>query len=110
MAVCSINNGANAMQTNHDYRINEPLRNMGNGWQADDALSRTSRLTMMLAVIAGCASTPPAIPAVQVPDKLSPGADESLAMIVSAKGVQIYECRASKGVRGDFEWAFVAPE
>src|SRR5258706_11452777 len=45
---------------------------------------------------------------VAVPDKLKPGASESLAMIVPAKGVQIYECRAAKA--GGYEWAFVAPE
>jgi Protein of unknown function (DUF3455) len=48
--------------------------------------------------------------AVQVPDKLNPGANESLAMIALAKGVQIYECRASKDQTGGYEWAFVAPE
>jgi hypothetical protein len=45
-----------------------------------------------------------------VPDKLKPGANESLAMIAHAKGVQIYECRASKDQPGNYEWAFVAPE
>jgi hypothetical protein len=45
-----------------------------------------------------------------VPDKLRPGASESLAMVVPAKGVQIYECRARKGQGGGYEWAFVAPE
>jgi len=49
-----------------------------------------------LLVIAGCAG-------VQVPDNLKPGANESLAQVVPAKGVQIYECRAGK-------WVFVAPE
>ena len=77
-------------------------------------MSRTSKVTIFLlaliALIAGCAGTPPAKPLVQVPDKLKPGADESLAMIVSAKGVQIYECRAKKDQSGDYEWAFVAPE
>ena len=53
---------------------------------------------------AGCATQH----TVAVPDKLKPGASESLAMIVPAKGVQIYECRAGKD--GNFEWAFVAPE
>lgn len=48
-------------------------------------------------LVAGCAST------VQVPDSLKPGAKESLALIVPAKGVQIYECRAEK-------WVFIAPE
>ena len=46
---------------------------------------------------AGCAA------AVAVPDSLKPSADESLALIVPAKGVQIYECREAK-------WVFVAPE
>lgn len=46
--------------------------------------------------IAACAGT------VQVPDKLKP-ANESLSMIVPAKGDQIYECREAK-------WVFVAPE
>ena len=36
--------------------------------------------------------------------------NESLAMIVPAKGVQIYECRAKKDQAGAHEWAFVAPE
>ena len=31
-----------------------------------------------------------------VPDKLKPRANESLAMVVPAKGVQIYECRAKR--------------
>jgi hypothetical protein len=44
-----------------------------------------------------------ATPSVVVPESLKPGANESLAMIVAAKGVQIYECRAG-------QWAFVAPE
>jgi len=47
---------------------------------------------------------------VQVPDKLKPGANELLAMIVPAKGVQIYECRARTDQVGGDAWAFVAPE
>src|SRR4029077_8165594 len=31
-------------------------------------------------------------------------------MIVAARGVQIYECRAKKDQAGAYEWAFVAPE
>jgi hypothetical protein len=49
-----------------------------------------------LMALAGCT-------AVQVPDNLKPSAGESLAMIVPANGVQIYECR-------DGKWAFVAPD
>jgi len=45
-----------------------------------------------------------------IPDKLRPDANETLSMIVPAKGVQIYECRAKNGADGQYEWAFVAPE
>ena len=45
--------------------------------------------------VAGCTNT--------VPENLKPAGNESLARVVPAKGVQIYECRDSK-------WAFVAPE
>jgi hypothetical protein len=76
----------------------------------DDTMSRTSKVTaLFLVLVAGCASQAPG-PAVEVPDKLRPGANESLAMIVPAKGVQIYECRARKDRVGEYEWAFVAPE
>ena len=47
-------------------------------------------------VFAACASLQGPTPTVSVPDKLKPRANESLAMIVSAKGVQIYECRAKR--------------
>ena len=56
-------------------------------------------------LLTACASTP----IVKVPDALKPAASESLAMIVPAKGVQIYECRARKDNAG-YEWSFVAPE
>jgi hypothetical protein len=49
-----------------------------------------------LLAVAGCAS-------MQVPDNLKPAANESLAQVVPAKGVQIYECREQK-------WVFVAPQ
>ncbi|HEY6241402.1 MAG TPA: DUF3455 domain-containing protein [Burkholderiales bacterium] len=74
-------------------------------------MSKTSKLTVsLLLLIAGCAS--PQLPrsAVEVPAKLRPGANESLAIIAAAKGVQIYECRAKKDQAGGYEWAFVAPE
>ena len=58
----------------------------------------------LLLLAAGCASEPATV---AVPDKLKAGANESLAMVVPAKGVQIYECKAAKS---GYEWAFVAPE
>jgi len=48
--------------------------------------------------------TPPASPA----QKLKVDPEESLSIVVPAKGVQVYECRASQG--GAYEWAFVTPE
>ena len=63
---------------------------------------------VLVLLVGGCAS--PERSTVNVPDKLKPGANESLAMIVPAKGVQIYECRARKDQAGAYEWAFVAPE
>jgi hypothetical protein len=38
-----------------------------------------------------------------IPENLKPAANESLKRVISAKGVQIYECR-------DQKWVFVAPE
>ena len=73
-------------------------------------LRRATEALLLLAVMAGCANMQPTQPLVQVPDKLKAGADETLAMIVPARGVQIYECRAKKDASGEYEWAFVAPE
>jgi hypothetical protein len=74
-------------------------------------MSKT-KITAFLLVLLGaaCASPQPPMSMVKVPDKLKPGANESLAMILSGKGVQIYECRARKDQVGQYEWAFVAPE
>jgi hypothetical protein len=70
------------------------------------------RFTGLLLLIAGaaCATPQPTTSTVKVPDKLQPGANESLAMIVPAKGVQIYECRAGRDQAAGYAWAFVAPE
>ena len=61
----------------------------------------TSCVPAIFIAAAGCTT---------IPDALEPGANAALAMVVPAKGVQIYECRASKGQPGAYEWAFVAPE
>ena len=61
-------------------------------------------------LVAACASLQKPTPTVNVPDKLKPPANESLAMIVAAKGVQIYQCQAKKDQAGSYEWAVVAPE
>jgi hypothetical protein len=60
----------------------------------------------LAALVAGCASSP--AHEAKAPEALNPGAGEKLALVVPAKGDQIYECRAGK--TGALEWAFVAPE
>lgn len=50
-------------------------------------------------------SVAPAIPA-----SLEPPADQVLALALTARGVQIYECRPVAGEPARFEWAFKAPE
>ena len=59
--------------------------------------------------LAACVSPGPSPRTVSVPENLRTATAESLAMVVPAKGVQIYECRAKKDQTG-YEWAFVAPE
>jgi Protein of unknown function (DUF3455) len=57
------------------------------------------RISIALSILAaGCSPS-----TVRVPDNLKPGANESLALVAAATGVQIYECR-------DRKWAFVAPQ
>ncbi len=74
-------------------------------------MSKTKIAALLLVLLgAACASPQPPMSMVKMPDKLKPSANESLAMIVSAKGVQIYECRVKKDQAGAYEWAFVAPE
>jgi len=69
----------------------------------------SSIMTILLtAGLGACASVEP--PTVSLPDKIKPSANESLAAVVPAKGVQIYECRASTAQPGTYEWAFVAPD
>ena len=67
-------------------------------------------LAIPLAIaVSACAQVPNLTPTAQVPDKIKGAANESLAIIAAAKGVQIYECRAGKEA-GTADWVFVAPE
>jgi hypothetical protein len=83
----------------------------------ENAMSAPSRIGAVLVgvalvalfVLAGCTGMPP-VEKVAVPENLRPAPNESLALIVPARGVQIYECRASKERPGEYDWAFVAPE
>ena len=74
-------------------------------------MSKTKITAFLLVLLSAAGASPQSPMAVaKVPEKLTPGANESLAMIVAAKGVQIYECRARKDQVGGYEWTFVAPE
>jgi len=76
-------------------------------------VSKMSKAAFFLAaaVAAGCASQQVQTQgALAVPDKLVPDASQTLAMVLPAGGVQIYECREKKAGAGEYEWQFVAPE
>lgn len=66
-----------------------------------------STLSLSSLGLAACSTTPALV---AVPDAIKAQPNEQVAMVVPAKGVQIYECRAKAGQAGAFEWAFVAPE
>lgn len=69
--------------------------------------------TLLLSTLglAACSTTPSLV---AVPDAIKGDASQQVTMVVPAKGVQIYECRAkantAAGQSGAFEWAFVGPE
>lgn len=65
-----------------------------------------------LLLLAACASQQQSAPqaVTAVPDTLKGGPNEKLALVVPARGVQIYECRAGKDRPGSYEWGFVGPE
>lgn len=58
------------------------------------------------ALLAGCAGTS----TVAVPEPIKARSGETVAQIVPAKGVQIYECRTVKDKAGAWEWGFIAPD
>ena len=67
------------------------------------AVKRLLQIGASAAALAGCNTTPP----IEVPAAIRAPVGQSLATVVSAKGVQIYECRKDKGQDA---WVFVAPE
>ena len=70
----------------------------------------TSIVSIFLAsLLAACASSTDA-PLQGVPDALRVPATQVLSLEAGATGVQIYECKASKGDPTRFEWNFKAPE
>jgi hypothetical protein len=102
----------NIMQANDSHESDESLRPTERGRLTESTTSTPSKVMVFLLAlfVAGCAGLQSPKSTVEVPDKLKSGANESLARIVPAKGVQIYECRARKDPAGGYEWAFVAPE
>ena len=46
----------------------------------------------------------------EIPETLKVPATQTLAVVAEARGVQIYECSASKTDPARFEWVFKAPE
>jgi len=70
----------------------------------------TTRILLAALAAANLLIACAAPPSAGVPAALQPGASETLAMVVPAKGAQIYECRVRAGSAGGFEWAFVAPD
>ena len=70
-------------------------------------MNRPFKLSICFSAMLAAACVAPG--GVRVPATLEPGSNEALAMIVPAKGVQIYECRA-KNATADPEWVFVAPD
>jgi hypothetical protein len=67
-----------------------------------------NRMTLLSPLAAACIAAA-CTTMVAIPEALQPGANSTLAMVVPAKGVQVYECRARKGADGH-EWVFVAPD
>lgn len=57
--------------------------------------------------LVACSTTPSLV---AIPDAIKGEPGQQVVMVVPAKGVQIYECRAKTGQAGAFEWAFVGPE
>ena len=70
--------------------------------EAAAALAAPAALATVMLTVAACAGTPD----MPVPASLVP-AGESLARVVPARGVQIYQCRTKDGKH---EWAFIAPD
>jgi len=72
-------------------------------------MHRKFLVSTLVMALSACASAQSPAPTAKVPDNLKPDANESVAMIVAAKGAQIYECRQAKKQADAYEWALVAP-
>lgn len=72
-------------------------------------LSTCFSILLPMALLSGCATTPPP-PAFKIPASLSVPADQKLAVVVEATGVQIYQCAPAKEPAVGDVWTFRAPE
>jgi len=72
-------------------------------------LDRPALAVSLAAFLSVCAGSTAAT-AAEVPAALKIPADQKLSLEALAKGVQVYECKASKADPKVFEWAFKAPE
>lgn len=68
--------------------------------------ARLSMVAIATATLAACATQQE----VAVRHGFEPSSGEALAMVVPARGVQIYECRAKADPAQQPEWVFIAPE
>lgn len=69
----------------------------------------TLAILAILAVLTACVTAPRAT-SPTVPESLAVPANQALARVFHANGVQIYECKASHDDPSRMEWAFKAPE
>jgi Protein of unknown function (DUF3455) len=65
--------------------------------------ARTLSIIAFVLVFVVAAPANPQPLTVTVPDRLKPDANVALTMVVPAKGVQIYECRARRDQAGEYE-------
>ncbi len=86
--------------------MSDPFQYLTPYW-IHDMIEKTLLAGILPVVLTACAvASPPdvSIPSVLVPDGQAPS-DR-----FAARGVQIYECRATQGVPAKTQWVFVAPE
>lgn len=78
---------------------------------ARPAFAPLAAALLTAAQLAACAGTPTsaAQPPAALPPAIAAAPDQVLRLTVAARGVQIYECRATQA-GGGHAWAFVAPE
>ena len=67
----------------------------------------TAQATSLFALVLACATA--SAQSLAVPDNLKPPSTEVLFLAVSAAGVQVYQCDASKDDPTKFEWVFTGP-